>query len=266
MIDSDEPFFERDGDLIVPTAHARGPWKSGTLHGRVVVGLLAAEIENRYGDPDFMPARLTVDMYSAPGMVPLDVQTRIVREGKRIRQVDAELVSEGKSMGRASCQFLRRTADLGGIRWHGETTELPLPDTLPELPPGPETMNGQWDLRWITGSIGVASQKRAWMREVRPMIGAEPLTPFQRVMAGADYVSPMTNFGEGRGFGYINSDVTVYLARLPVGEWIGYEALAQEESDGVAIGHCNLYDIEGRIGWGSVCALAQVYRATANPS
>ena len=97
------------------------------------------------------------------------------------------------------------------------------------------------------------------------MIGGEGLTPFQRVMAGADSVSPMVNFGEGRGHGYINSDLTVYLARLPVGEWIGYEALAQEERDGVAIGHCNLYDIAGRIGWGSVCALAQVYRATAAP-
>ncbi|MBV1691270.1 thioesterase family protein [Novosphingobium sp. G106] len=89
------------------------------------------------------------------------------------------------------------------------------------------------------------------------MIGGEPLTPFQRVAGGVDYVSPLANVGTLGNYSYINSDLTMYLHRLPVGEWIGYESLGHEASDGIALGHCNIYDVEGRIGWGSACAIAQ---------
>lgn len=260
MTDDAEPFFRRDGDYLIPTEQASGPWKAGSLHGRAVVGVLAAEIENRHGDPEFMPARVTVDLHSPAMIAPLEVRTTVVRDGRRIRVVDAELVCEGRAVARASCQFLRRSSGPGGRRWHGETWAVPPPESFEQVMDSPETMNGRWDFRWISGNFGVAEQSRAWMREVRPMIGGEEPTPFMRLMAGADNVSPMTMFGEGAGSGFINSDLTIYLVRLPVSEWIGYEALAQEEHDGIAIGHCNIYDTEGRIGWGSACALGQQYR------
>ncbi|MFC3172745.1 thioesterase family protein [Novosphingobium bradum] len=265
MTEAREPFFRREGDWLVPTSQAKGPWKAGTLHGRVIIGVLAAEIERLHGDPDFLPARLTVDMHRAPAMAPLQVVTRVVRDGARIRVVDAELISEGKNCGRATCQFLRRSANPETERWHGPVWNAALPKVLPPCGAGPETMHGLWEMRWAEGRMAEAGQRRAWMRELRETIGGEPLSPFMRVAAGVDYVSPMANYGPGPGFGFINSDVTMYLHRLPVGEWIGYETLAHEATDGVGIGHCNLYDRDGRIGWASTCALAQSIRANGNP-
>jgi hypothetical protein len=31
------------------------------------------------------------------------------------------------------------------------------------------------------------------------------------------------------------------------------------------VGHCDLYDVEGRIGWASTCALAQTTIPTSTP-
>ena len=260
MEQANEPFFRREGDMLIPNACARGPWQGAGLHGRVIVGLLASEIERQQGDPDFMPMRITVDLYRAPGMVPLHVETRRARDAKRIRVVDADLISEGRSAGRASIQFLRRGEQPQGNPWHGETWSVPHADTLPAGEPRDDTMFGLWEMRWVEGSITSIGQRRLWMRENRELVGGEPLTPFARVAVGADYASPLANMVGGPGYTFINSDLTFYLGRLPQGEWIGFESVAHEASDGVAIGHCNLYDEAGRIGWASACGLAQQVR------
>src|SRR4051794_41670329 len=94
---ANEPFFTVEGTHYVPTPASRGPWNPNSLHGRVIAGLLGAEIERLHADPGFMPARLTVDMYRLPDLSPVEVTTRLVRQGKRIRAIDAEVTSSGVS-------------------------------------------------------------------------------------------------------------------------------------------------------------------------
>ena len=94
------------------------------------------------------------------------------------------------------------------------------------------------------------------MSEVRDLVEGTPLTPFVRVAVAADFASPFANAGD-QGLGYINSDVTLYLHRLPVKEWIGFEVVNHHATDGIAIGECWLYDQQGPIGTSTVAALAQ---------
>jgi hypothetical protein len=95
------------------------------------------------------------------------------------------------------------------------------------------------------------------MAEMRELVAGAPLTPFTRVAVAADFASPLANRHE-TGLGYINTDVTVYLHRLPVGEWIGFEKINHHATDGVAIGECFLHDTQGPIGSASCAALRQV--------
>src|SRR5450432_2382429 len=53
---TNQPFFTRDRDAFVPTQAANGPWDSKSLHGRVIIGLLAFVIGQRHGSDDFVPA------------------------------------------------------------------------------------------------------------------------------------------------------------------------------------------------------------------
>jgi hypothetical protein len=252
---SNVPFFTRDADGFRPTDIGVSPWDRKSLHGRVVVGLLACVIEERHGDDAYMPARLTVDMFRLPGLDPVEVTARLVRDGKRIKVVEAEFFSGGVSMARASCQLLRRTENPPGTVWSPPSWDAPKPDDMP--PPDPTLgMNGMWAVRRITGAIGTVGPRKLWMSEVRDVVGGTPITPFVRVATGADFASPFANAGD-RGLGYINSDVTLYLHRLPVTEWIGYEVVNHHATDGVAIGECWLYDEAGPIGTASVAALGQ---------
>jgi hypothetical protein len=212
---TNQPFFTRDREVFIPTQAANGPWDPKSLHGRVIIGLLAFVIEQRHGADDFVPARLTVDMFRLPGFAPIEVKTRVVRDGLRIRVVEADFISGGVAMARASCQLLRKTENPDGLVWSPPNWDVPLPADIP-APTDPRLgMNGKWITRPITGAMGTVGPRRLWMSEVRDLVEGSALTPFVRVAVAADFASPYANAGE-EGLGYINSDVTLYLHRLPV--------------------------------------------------
>lgn len=264
---SEEPYFVRDGELFIPQPPCRGPWDPRSLGGRVIFALMGFQIEAQHGDDAFMPARLTVDMYRLPGFQPIEVKTRIVRDGGRVRVIDAEFFAEGVSHARATSQWIRKSENSEGNVWSPPNWDVPPPEEIeaPALPPNasPMARNGATTRR-ITGQMGQFGQKRVWMTESREFVGGTPLTPFMRVACVADMANPFSNSGD-KGLGYINSDVTLYLHRTPVDEWVGLEVVNHHATDGVAIGQCNLYDRNGAIGTSSVTGPAQKRGNAAGP-
>jgi len=253
---SNEPFFEREGDVYRPTPVGASPWTQKSLHGRVVAGLLAYEIERAHGEPDLQPARLTVDLYRMPDFSPVQITTKRVRDGRRIRVVDAEFVSGGVSVARASCQLLRRSENPPEPVWDRPNWDVPSPAELEAKSETFDALEGMWKMLPITGGFGGTGERRIWMRDIRPLVDEEPLTPWQRTALAADFASPFANAHEA-GLSYINSDITLYLHRLPFTEWIGFEVADHQATDGVSLASCYMYDEQGPIGSSSMAALAQ---------
>ena len=221
-----QPFFTSDGDAFIPRKSANGPWDpefaARPRHRRPA---RLSSIEQRHGADDFVPARLTVDMFRLPNITtPIEVTTKLVRDGMRIKVVEAEFFSGGVSMARASCQLLRKTENAPGNVWSPPNWDVPAPADIPK-PTDPRLgMNGKWTTRPIVGAMGSLGPRRFWMSEVRDLVEGVPMTPFVHVATGADFASPFANAGD-QGLGYINSDVTIYLHRLPVTNWIGFEVV-----------------------------------------
>ena len=224
--------------------------------GCEIAARLAFIIEQRHGGDDFVPARLTVDMFRLPGFAPIEVTTRLIREGLRIKVVEADFLSGGVAMARASCQLLRKTENPQGNGWSPPNWDAPAPASI-DAPTDPRLgMHGKWTTRPIIGNMGSLGPRRLWMSEVRDLVEGVPLTPFVRVALAADFASPFANAGD-QGLGFINSDVTLYLHRLPVTQWVGFEVVNHHATSGVAIGECWLHDEQGAIGTSTVAALAQ---------
>jgi hypothetical protein len=185
------------------------------------------------------------------------MHTELVRDGRRVKAAEVRLACEGNEVARASVQMLRRSPHPLGTVWAPAGWDAPHPDTLAprEIDDGrPGAM--VWDMRPVTaGEFGAQEQRRLWLRERRDLVAGEPLTPFVRVAMVADFTNPFTNFSD-QGLAFINADLTLYLARLPVDEWIGFESAGHLGDNGVAVGHANLYDIKGAIGHCTVAAVA----------
>src|SRR6201995_1650232 len=83
-----------------PTQFAGSHWGDNHLNGPAVVGLAAQSLENHFGSEDFMPTRLTVDLFRAGRSVPTSVSVRMVRDGRRVRSADCDIAQEGRLVAR----------------------------------------------------------------------------------------------------------------------------------------------------------------------
>lgn len=217
-------------------------------------GILARSLEQTGGDPDLVPARLTVDLLRPTAIAPLEVRTTVRREGRRIRLVDAELVQGGTVVSRASAMFLRRDEHPAGDIWSSPLVMPPLPPDPGPLPD--DLMMFVWGYGGDGSSGGSMSfaewgdatgPKYAWVRQVRQLVEGEVTSPFVTAAMAADAASATSHWGTG-GLRYINADYTLTLAREPVGEYIGLAAISHTSGDGIACGAVAMFDAQGRIG------------------
>ncbi|WP_076246902.1 thioesterase family protein [Mycobacterium sp. SP-6446] len=257
-----EAFFTVDGEFYLPGALTRGPW-GAAMGGQNVGGLLGWGIERSGIDPEFQPARFTVDLLRPALPEPVRIETSVQREGRRIKLVDAALVQNGTTVARASALFLRRGDHPDGRVWSSPVEMPPLPADSDGFPADMPFLIWGYGAT-LEGSPGIAageweqshSQKFAWVRLFRPMVHGYPLTPFTRLAFVGDITSSLTHWGTG-GLRYINADYTVTASRLPDGEFLGLAAQSHYGTAGVATGAATLFDRHGPIGTSSALALAQ---------
>src|SRR5215211_6805046 len=109
-------YFSRRGDKLHPSSLAQGGWGE-SISGHVVGGLLGWAAEEAIDDPAFLPARLTVDLARPTALEPVTVQTRVLRNGKRLRLVEAALAQGDTIVAQATGLFLRRGEQPTGHIW-----------------------------------------------------------------------------------------------------------------------------------------------------
>jgi hypothetical protein len=251
----------------VPGPLAAGPW-AHAVSGPIIGGLLGRTIELDAGDPDLQPARLTVDLPRPTLLEPVAVQTVVVREGRRIKLVDAVVLQRGQVTARASALFLRRSAQPDGQVWSA-------PIAMPTLPSEPDSLVPDLQMQlWAYGASPTSgiprvewqrecAQKFVWVRQLRPLIEGEVLTPFTNAAMAADVTSALTHWGTD-GLRFVNADYTLTLSRLPEGPHIGLASIGHHSAAGVASGVATLFDQLGPIGTGVAVALANT-TATFTP-
>lgn len=256
-------FFTADGDTLHPTPVARSLWAEDQMHGVAASGAMARALEaeaQRLGRSDVRPARYSVDLFRPPKMVPTTVAVRLLREGRRIVVIDAELVQDGRSVARASATFLAPSETPAGKVW--VTTEHPEPPSLEQAPVGSEPhvpffrSGADWSQRFTDHQD--PAPKRAWQTAV-PVVAGEPATPFQAAASVADATSMVTHWGT-HGVEFINTDITLSLSRLPRGVQLGLATIQRVEEDGIAVGTAAVFDRDGVFGTASVSALANARR------
>ena len=244
-------FIPDDNGTFEPTAFARSRWGEDTLNGPAIVGLAARCLERDYGLPGFVPARLTADLFKAARGVPTVVRTRLVRDGRRIRNSECDVVQGDVIVARATMVQYRMSEPPPGEEWVSTETF-----TAPSGAQGAVYFVGSDDAGWSpTGAEHQnTSRKRVYHRTIEVVIG-ESASPFVRAVVAAEATSMVTNLGT-RGIGYINGDLTVAISRLPVGDYIGVQANSHWASAGIAVGDATLFDDIGPFGIGMVTAIA----------
>jgi hypothetical protein len=246
------PYFELRDDVFVPRPHARNPWSATMLHGRLLAGLAARQVGQSCEDDRFRVARLTVDMFRAPPMEPVSVVSRLIRDGRRVRVAEVQLAAGGVTCCHVTALILARGVSPAGAIWSPPPWSVPAPESL--AGPDPDMRSGT-EVRTISGARTAAEPHRSWLRDTCPLVAGEELTPVIRAMIAADFASPFALAGDS-GLEFINADITLYLGRVPRGEWLGLESGGHVADSGIGLGLCAMYDAGGPVGYVAAAALA----------
>lgn len=246
-----ESIFQPAGnDLYMPTEAALGPWTDKALHGGPPTMLMAREVERFQPDENMFVTRLTVELLRPVGRTPLAVRCRLVRPGRKVQLVEASLWNDENEVARATALRIRRS-DVA-VPHNAE----PPPHLLPEpsgvwtgsYRAGPAYHADGVEIRTARELRGEGAPGWGWIRLKLPLVPGEEPSGLVRICASADFPNGISYVVDPRKISYVNPDVTVYMHRLPLGEWVMVDARTWLQPFGTGFAEGALYDEKGRIG------------------
>jgi hypothetical protein len=186
-------------------------------------------------------SRLTIDILGAVPIEPLIPAVRLLRDGKRMQTLEVTLSAADRTWVRATALRVRRA----------ET-----PDRSPPLVrplPSADDPRDRKSLAWyeavrVRGDFATPGPGSLWVRLDTDVIEGEPASPLAAMAMIADFgagTGPLLPLAE---WTLANLDITVYLTRTPVGEWLLIEAESEGAGTGIGVSRSRIGDAEGMFG------------------
>lgn len=254
--------YELEGKIYSPTEWAGSPWSGENQHGGPVNALFARAAEEAAGQTGLRVVRLTVDLFRPVPRVPLVLDWRFIRTGRRIAVVEAQLLlpEGGDCISRASAVLLRPNEALPRTWQHtpappmelegAERVEFMPREMRESFPPG---FHWSFEVRLGADEHGPA----AWITTPLQLVPGEPMSPLQRCAAVADLTFGLSGRSllrqrivdvDAWRVPMINTDTTIYWERPPVGAWFGFRHALLTDHQGIGLAEVDLADVEGRLG------------------
>ncbi|HEX4806474.1 MAG TPA: thioesterase family protein [Conexibacter sp.] len=238
-------------DRFAPTDLARGPWDPDAQHGGAPAALIARAIERTESVVQMDVVRITYELLRPVPLAPLELGARVLRDGKRVQLVEASLRAGGQEVVRATALRIRRAAVPAPPQ-----AEEPPPHGGPAggallEPPAQRPVSFAWsamEIRFAAGSFWEVGPAFAWFRLRHPLVAGEQPSPLQRLAAAGDFGNGIATAVSWATHVFINPDLTLYVQRLPDGEWVGLDAVTRLGGAGVGVSDALLYDERGRVG------------------
>ena len=245
-----EPIFRVDGNRVVTSLDAAGPWDPRMQHGSAPAALVVWAAEALPTPVPMQIARVTIDLMRPVPVAPLTIETEVLRAGRKIQLCAIRLLADG---------IVVVSATVLKIKTQPQT----LPPGIADLPidlPGPDqSMVEPADdagspftkcisMRAARGRFGVVGPGAIWFRVDRCLIEGSPVSPAMRAVVAADFSNGTSSALDFRQWTFINADLNVNFARQPVGEWILLDGECWVGPDGAGLAMSRLADERGYFG------------------
>jgi len=244
--------FVRDGSTFVPTEAAAGPWDRKILHGAAVAALLAGQLTPE----DATLARLTVELVAPVPAALLALTLGEPVGGRRVQRRGATLTADGRVVASATAVILKRNP-------------LELPPTVLEhdspfdaLPPPPLDEPNRfaaeligWEsfdssaMRYEKMRVEGDARTHQWVSLAVPVVEGTKIRGTELAAIAGDYAQSAV--GRQLPFAnwiFHNAELTLHLAREPIGSWIGMRCESVIQPLGAGFNSADLFDEAGRMG------------------
>lgn len=250
---SDAFFIREADDRFISTDWTIGPWSRESQHAGPPAALLGWAIEGAVARPDLQVARITCEILRPVPVAPLRLTSEVIRPGRSVALAAASLSDDKGEVMRAQ-GWLIRTTDLGLEQVvHGDPPPRGLDDAvaIDTFPTEERSYLAAMEWRSVKGGFLEPGPAAVWARMRHPLIQDEEPTPLTRVLTLADSGNGISAALDFSKWVFINPDLTVYLHRMPEGEWVCLDAQTTIEPNAIGLATSTLSDVNGVIGRGS---------------
>lgn len=234
------------------TKHTTGPWSPDSQHLGPPSALLARALQRCAPREDLALARITVEILGPVPVAEVEVRAELLRPGRAVELLGAELLAGGRPVARASAWRIART-DTGEIAVATSAPLNPLSECVQVHPPEGWVDGYLSAMEWfgVSGDWVEPGAAAAWARQRVALVDGEEPNGLQRLMAVADSGNGLSNRLDIRRWMFINTELTVHLLREPEGEWIGLDAETAIGPTGLGIANSVLHDQTGMVARGA---------------
>ena len=249
--------FRVEGDRVFTSEHAGGPWNPSMQHGGAPSSLVVWAAERIPSPQPMHVVRLTIDLMRPVPVAPLTIEIEVVREGRKIQLCAVRLFAEGVEVVRAAVLKVRSQA-------------IDLPNTVVEMTldvPGPEAGRDEpqvsnkflagVSMRAVKGGFLRLGPGAIWFRPNRPIVEGSSISQAMRAALAADCSNGVGSVLDFTKWIFINADLTVTLARQPVGDWILLNSEMMLGADGAGLAVSRLGDVQGYFGSAIQCLVVE---------
>ena len=232
----------------------RGPWDPQHQHAGPPIAMVCRAIEavaREHGLSHI--GRLTANLLRPLPIAELEIEVTTDYAGRNAAHYSARLWGAGKELARFTALAQRENAVAlpEGLDGHPlPMAPKPPAGSAPQRMPFGHRRPGYADLvenRVASGSF-FRSRCAAWFRLQRPLVEHEEPSGYQRVAVAADSGNGISAVLDFERFMFVNSDLTINLLRLPIGEWICVDARTLLAPNGCGLAESQLFDETGLIG------------------
>lgn len=244
-------FHQRADGVFVGNDPARGPWSEDHCHAGPVAGLVARAAEVEVG-PGKVLTRLTMDVLRPVPLAGIRVAAETTRHTKTlattrvtVHDLDDLLLVQATTMHLSE-------RDLGPV----PTPEVVAPK-IEEATPGPFAIGtGRHEkpnfarlleARYPPGHGFGPGPKTLWLR-TPGLVEGEETSPVQGICALADCGNGISWNQPTSEMGFMNTDLTLQIHRMPEPGWHASEAISHWQSNGIGMSQAVLYDTKGPVG------------------
>jgi hypothetical protein len=236
-----------------------GPWSNDAQHGGPVAALLVHRFNEITTQSPMHLARMTMELHGPVPVAELAVDVDVVRPGKRIQLLSADLRAGERLVASARAWQIEyvpatpRSPDM--------PPAPPLPDHAPPSIP-PEVLGAGFhrdsvEWRFTRGDFLSPGASFGWVRLHHNVVDDLPPTPTERAAVAADFGNGFSSYLDPAEYVFINTDLTVHFVAEATSEWIGLESRTLAGDNGAGVAVSTLYDLGGAVGHAAQTLLIQ---------
>ncbi len=264
MIDCHYRRLAVDGEYQVfeSTHGTASNWNAEIQHGSPPLALMTKAIEELAADTrsGLRIGRVTLDLLGAVPVAPVKVRAWVLRPGARISLVAAEMTAAAPD---GSDRVVARVN--AWLLAPSDTSDV-VTDRHPPLVEGEAVPRAHdWQgapgyletVSWRAQSTAPGEAAIAWMSPLVPLVDSEALTDVQRLAMVVDSANGVGAALDPADFVFMNTDTTVHLHRVPVGNDFALRARGSIGPDGIGVTTAEIFDRRGFIGTSAQTLLVQ---------